>query len=56
MSEEHGDAWPNVLAGWVQTVLNDFDGGISNAFSVFVRNETIRNFSETLALRVPGAS
>ena len=56
MSGEHGDAWPHVLAGWVQTVLNDFDGGISNAFSVFVRNETIRNFSETLALRVPGAS
>ena len=56
MSEEHGDAWPTVLAGWVQKILNDFEGGTSNAFSVFVRAETLRNFSETLALQVPGAS
>ena len=56
MSEEHGDAWPRVLAGWVQKILDDFDGGTCNAFSVFVRAETLRNFSKTLALQVPGAS
>ena len=56
MSEEHGDGWPHVLAGWVQNILNDFEVGTCNAFSVFVRAETIRNFSETLALQVPGAS
>ena len=56
MSEEHGDAWPSVLAGWVQQILVDFEGGKRNAFSVFVRNETIRNFSTTLALHVPGDS
>jgi hypothetical protein len=56
MSEEHGDGWPHVLAGWVQNILNDFEVGTGNAFSVFVRAETIRNFSETLALQVPGAS
>mgnify|MGYP006936613216 CR=1 FL=1 len=56
MSEEHGDAWPRVLGGWVQNILNDFEGGASNEFSVFVRAETVRNFSESLALCVPGAS
>lgn len=56
MSEEHCDAWPRVLAGWVQQILDDFEGGKRNAFSVFVRAETLRNFSKTLALHVPGAS
>ena len=56
MSEDHGDAWPHVLGGWVQKILIDFEAGTSNAFSVFVRAETVRNFSETLALQVPGSS
>ena len=56
MSEEHGDAWPEVLCGWVQKVLDDFDGGATNAFSLFVRSETIRCFGDRLALHVPGAS
>ena len=55
MLKEHDDAWPSVLGAWVQQVLNDFEGGPSNAFSVFVRNETLRTFIGTLALHVPGA-
>ena len=56
MSDEHGDAWPRLLGGWVQQILSDVAAGTSNAFSVFVHAETVRNFHETLALQVPGAS
>ena len=56
MAEEHGGAWPEVLCGWVQKILDDFEGGAVNAFSLFVRSETIRCFSDTLALHVPGAT
>ena len=55
MSEEHRDAWPKVLCGWVQKVLDDFDGGATNACYPFVRSETIRCFGDRLALHVPGA-
>ena len=54
MPEEHGDAWPKVLCGWVQKVLGDFDGGVANAFSRFVRSETIRCFSDRLAVHEQG--
>ena len=56
MSDEHGDAWPGLLGGWVQQVLSDHAAGISNAFSVFVHFETVRVFHEEVALYVPGVS
>ena len=40
MSKAHGNAWPHVLGGWVQQILNDIDGGVPNAFSMFVRGAT----------------
>ena len=56
MSDEHGDAWPGLLGGWVQQVLSDHAAGTSNAFSVFVHFETVRVFHEEVALYVPGVS
>ena len=55
MSEEHGSEWAQVLGGWGQRFFDDLEAGRTNAFSIFVHNETVRNFSETLALQVPGA-
>ena len=52
MVHEHKDNWASVFAGWVQTVLND---DRSNAFSLFVYNETCRVFNDTVALHVPGS-
>ena len=56
MSEDHGDAWPVVLGGWLQQVLSDHETGTPNAFSVFVHFETVRVFHEQVALYVPGVS
>ena len=53
MLEEHGENWPAVFAGWVQRVLDESEGGASNAFSIFVHSETRRCFEDQLALRVP---
>jgi hypothetical protein len=57
MLEHYGSEWPNTFAGWVQQVLDELgqEGG-SNAFSVFVHNETMRCFCEQPALRLPGGS
>ena len=52
MVREHQDNWGSLFAGWVQTVLND---NRSNAFSLFVYNETCRVFNDTVALHVPGS-
>ena len=51
MVAEHKQNWPEVFAGWMQHVMND---DRSNAFSVFVRDETQRVFSQEHALHVPG--
>ena len=51
MVHEHKGNWGSVFAGWVQTVLND---NRSNAFSLFVYNETCRVLNATVALHVPG--
>ena len=55
--EEHGAAWPETFAGWAQQVLDELaqEGG-SNAFSVFVHNETLRCLCRGAALRLPGGS
>ena len=44
--------WASLFAGWMQKVLDDER---SNAFSLFVHNETCRVFHGTVALQVPGA-
>ena len=51
MVEEHGDAWPEVFSTWMQSLLDD---GRSNAFSIFVHDETRRVFHGVAALHVPG--
>ncbi len=53
MLEHHGDAWPGVFAGWAQRVLADCEGGVVNAFSLFVYAEIRRCFDGALALQVP---
>ena len=53
MLGEHGDDWPEVFAGWMQRVIADCEGGVSNSFSLFVQSETHRCLEGTLALRVP---
>ena len=53
MLEEHGDGWPALFAGWIQRVLDDFQAGIANAFSLFVNAETRRHFDGVPGLRVP---
>ena len=52
MVTQHGPDWASLFSGWVQTVLDDER---SNAFSVFVYNETRRVFHGTSALHVPGS-
>lgn len=56
MSEEHGAVWADAFCGWMQNVINEFHDGRLNAFSVFVHNETVRCFADTLALHVPGCA
>ena len=50
MVAEHQADWASVFSGWMQAVLNDTR---SNAFSIFVHNETARVLSGTMALCVP---
>ena len=52
MVTQYGPAWAKTFSGWVQKVLDDER---SNAFSVFVYNETRRVFEGTSALHVPGS-
>ena len=51
MVEKHGEDWPELFATWIQEVLIDHR---SNAFSMFVHNETRRVFDGAAALQVPG--
>ena len=51
MVAEHRDTWADVFSGWMRSVLNDDH---SNAFSVFVYNETRRVLGSSAALQVPG--
>lgn len=48
---EHGTKWADVFSGWLQRVLEDER---SNAFSVFVYEESSRVFKGVHALHVPG--
>ena len=51
MVAEHSERWAEVFSTWMQSLLND---GRSNAFSIFVHDETRRVFSGVAALHVPG--
>ena len=51
MADEYKDNWGSTFASWMQHVVGD---DRSNAFSVFVYNETARVFHGTMALHVPG--
>ena len=51
MVTEHGADWPELFATWMQEVLTD---PRSNAFSIFVYDETCRVFQGAAALQVPG--
>ena len=48
---EYGDEWPETFATWMQGVMMD---SRSNAFSIFVHEETCRVFDGAAALQVPG--
>ena len=48
---EYGDEWLETFATWMQEVLID---PRSNAFSIFVHDETCRVFDGAAALQVPG--
>ena len=51
MIAEHQAMWGSVFSGWMQAALDDKR---SNAFSIFVHNETARVLSGSMALCVPG--
>ena len=51
MVDGYKDNWGSTFAIWMQRVVDD---DRSNAFSVFVYNETARVFHGTMALHVPG--
>jgi len=56
MCEEHGLEWGQVFCEWIQRILNDFNDGVSNAFSILMHNETQRKFADVEMLAVPGSS
>ena len=53
MLHDHGQEWGGVFAGWAQSVLQETEAGVGNAFSLFVHSETVRCFDGAVALRVP---
>ena len=54
MATEHAEAWGGVFATWMQQVLDDIHAGVSNAFSLFVHNETRRCLDDLPMLAMPG--
>ena len=56
MSEEHQMNWGGVFSGWTQKVIDDHSAGMDNAFSVFLENETVRNFKDKVMLVLPAAA
>lgn len=53
MLTQHGVAWGEKFATWVEKILKDIAGGKANAFSKFVHDETVRCFHDDLVLMVP---
>ena len=55
MCEEHVQDCGGRFSGWMQKLLDDLSDGVANAFSVFMHDETVRHFSKTPMLVVPGS-
>ena len=53
MLNAHKENWADTFASWMQRVLSDWKGGVSNAFSLFVHSETCRCLRDEYALQVP---
>ena len=53
MSAEHGAAWPETFAGWMQLVANDMAEGKRNSLSEFVYRESHRVLDGRTAPAVP---
>ena len=52
MLTKYGGEWPEKFATWMQEVVTD---SRSNAFSIFVYEETCRVFDGAAALQLAGA-
>jgi len=52
MCDEHAQEWGGTFSQWMQTNLDDLSDGVANAFSMFVYDETKRQFSKTPMLVV----
>ena len=53
--EDFGGQWPETFATRLQNVIDEYLGGNPRAFSVFMRSETRRRLSASLALALPAA-
>ena len=49
----HANTWGTVFVGWMKNVLDCFHNGKSNAFSVFVHDESCRVFHGSAVSHVP---
>ena len=56
MCVEHHVNWAQVFCGWTQKVIDDLADGMDNAMSVFVGNETKRNFKDKAMFVLPAAA
>ena len=56
MSLEHKDDWGKMFCGWTQNVLDKHADGMTNAFSVFMEKETVRNFKDKPIHVLPAAA
>ena len=53
MLSEHGAEWGGIFAEYIQGVLTRLDEGKTNAFSLFVHDESKRVLGVAPALQVP---
>ena len=53
MLSEHTAEWGGVFAQYIQGILDRLDKGATNAFSLFVQDETKRVLAMVPALQVP---
>ena len=56
MVEEHGEAWPAMIAEILQNVVNELEAGNGNALSDFMRKESVRVLGGVTIIRLPGVA
>ena len=56
MREEHAADWGGTFSIRMQKILDGITGGAFNAFSTFMHEETMREFSEIAMLAMPSLS